>query len=130
LFEEKYGRREERFTTRQPAGTVFAKLNELAERLKLKIKKKENGVLKLAAPKEGIKGFLELDAEIFELAPFLLVKLKKTSGDTIEYQRLVKEEKWPALKDMVWAWQGDRHQQREQAVQGEQQLLSPLPPQQ
>jgi len=87
--------------------------------------------LKLAAPKEGIKGFLELDAEIFELAPsFLLVELKKTSGDTIEYQRLVKEEIRPALKDMVWAWQGDRHQQREQAVQGEQQLLSPLPPQQ
>ncbi|XP_066329460.1 CBL-interacting protein kinase 26-like [Miscanthus floridulus] len=131
LFEEKYGRREERFTTRQPAGTVFAKLNELAERLKLKIKKKENGVLKLAAPKEGIKGFLELDAEIFELAPsFLLVELKKTNGDTIEYQRLVKEEIRPALKDMVWAWQSDRHQQREQSVQGEQQQLSPLPPQQ
>ena len=131
MFEEKYGRREEGFTTRQPAGTVFAKLNELAERLKLKIKKKENGVLKLAAPKEGIKGFLELDAEIFELAPsFLLVELKKTSGDTIEYQRLVKEEIRPALKDMVWAWQSDRHQQREQSVQGEPQQLSPLPPQQ
>lgn len=131
LFEEKYGRREQRFTTRQPAGTIFAKLNELAERLKLKIKKKENGVLKLAAPKEGIKGFLELDAEIFELAPsFLLVELKKTNGDTIEYQRLVKEEIRPALKDMVWAWQSDRPQQREQAVQGEQQQLPPLPPQQ
>ncbi|KAL6629122.1 hypothetical protein ACP70R_028887 [Stipagrostis hirtigluma subsp. patula] len=120
LFEEKYGRREERFTTRQPAGSVFAKLNELANRLRLKIKKKENGVLKLAASKEGVKGFLELDAEIFELAPsFLLVELKKTNGDTIEYRKLVKDEIRPALKDMVWAWQSDRHQQPEQIMQGE-----------
>uniref|UniRef100_A0A453NEF5 non-specific serine/threonine protein kinase n=1 Tax=Aegilops tauschii subsp. strangulata TaxID=200361 RepID=A0A453NEF5_AEGTS len=54
LFEEKYGRREDRFTTRQPAEAIFAKLNEVAKKLKLKIKKKENGVLKLAAPKEGM----------------------------------------------------------------------------
>jgi 5'-AMP-activated protein kinase, catalytic alpha subunit len=118
-------------------GAVFGRLKELAERLKLKIQKKESGVLKLAAQKEGMKGFLELDAEVFELAPsFLLVELKKTSGDTIEYQRLVREEVRPALKDMVWAWQSDRHQhqqQREQSVQGEQQQqqpLSSLPPQQ
>ncbi|KAF8776369.1 hypothetical protein HU200_003602 [Digitaria exilis] len=130
LFEEKYGRKEERFTTRQPAGIVFAKLKELAERLKLKIKKKENGVMKLAAPKEGIKGCLELDAEVFEFAPsFLLVELKKTNGDTIEYQKLVKDEIRPALKDVVWAWQSDRKQQREQIMQGELQQ-SPLPQQQ
>ncbi|KAG2648653.1 CBL-interacting protein kinase 26-like [Panicum virgatum] len=130
LFDERYGRREERFTTRQPAGTVFGKLKELAERLKLKIKKNENGVLKLAAPKEGIKGHLELDAEIYELAPsFLLVELKKTNGDTIEYQKLVKDEIRPALKDMVWAWQSDRHRQHEQITQEEQQQQAPLPPQ-
>lgn len=139
LFEERHGRREERFTTRQPVGAVFGRLKELAERLKLKIQKKESGVLKLAAQKEGMKGFLELDAEVFELAPsFLLVELKKASGDTIEYQRLVREEVRPALKDMVWAWQSDRHQQQqqqqrcEQSVQGEdqQQPLSSLPTQQ
>ncbi|GJM90268.1 hypothetical protein PR202_ga06530 [Eleusine coracana subsp. coracana] len=116
------------FTTRQPARIVFAKLSELAECLKLKIKKKENGILKMAAPNEGIKGFLEFDAEIFELAPsFLLIELKKTNGDTLEYQKLVKEEIRPALKDVVWAWQSDR--QHEQSAQGEQQL-SPLPSQQ
>jgi 5'-AMP-activated protein kinase, catalytic alpha subunit len=129
LFEAKHGRREERFTTKQPAKTVFAKLNELAERLKLKIKK-ENGVLKLAAPKEGIKGFLELDAEAFELAPsFLLFELKKTNGDTLEYQKFLKEEVRPALKDVVWAWQSDQHLQPEQSMQGEE-LQSPSPSQQ
>ncbi|CAD6229306.1 unnamed protein product [Miscanthus lutarioriparius] len=93
FFEDKYGRREERFTTRQPVTTVFTKLKELSKRLKLKVKMKENGILKLASPKEGKKGVLELDAEILEVAPsLLLVELKKTNGDTMEYQKLVKEE--------------------------------------
>ncbi|KAG8069809.1 hypothetical protein GUJ93_ZPchr0006g42753 [Zizania palustris] len=127
LFEERYGQREDRFTTRQPAGTIFAKLNELARHLKLKIKKKENGVLRLVAPKEGIKGFLQLEAEVFELAPsFLLVEFKKTNGDTIEYQKLMKDDIRPALKDIVWAWQGGWQQQ---SIQGSQQP-SPLPSQQ
>uniref|UniRef100_A0A0E0G1M4 non-specific serine/threonine protein kinase n=1 Tax=Oryza nivara TaxID=4536 RepID=A0A0E0G1M4_ORYNI len=133
LFEERYGQREERFTTRQPAAAIFAKLNELARRFKLKIKKKENGVLRLVAPKEGIKGLLELDAEVFELAPsFHLVEFKKSNGDTIEYQKLMKEDIRPALKDIVWAWQGGQHQQPEQSMQGMQgeQQPSRLPSQQ
>ena len=128
FFEDEYGRREERFTTRQPVTAVLTKLKELAKRLKLKIKKKENGVLKLAVPKEGKKGFLEFDAEIFEVAPsFLLVELKKTNGDTMEYQKLVKEEVRPALKDIVWVWQGDQHHHSEPILQGDQQQ-PPLPP--
>lgn len=131
LFEEKYGRRLERFTTRQPAEAIFAKLNKVAKQLKLKIKKKENGVLKLAAPKEGMKGFLEFDAEVFELAPSLhLVELKKTNGDTIEYKQLMKDEMRPALKDVVWAWQGDPHPLPEKIIQGSQQPQLPLPSQQ
>ncbi|KAF8775467.1 hypothetical protein HU200_004892 [Digitaria exilis] len=130
FFEDKYGRREERFTTRQPATTVFTKLKELSKRLKLKVKKKENGTLKLAAPKEGKKGVLELDAEIFEVAPsLLLVELKKTNGDTMEYQKLVKEEIRPALKDIVWVWQGDQHQHSQPTPQ-EQQSQPPISPQQ
>ncbi|CAO2197129.1 unnamed protein product [Urochloa humidicola] len=130
FFEDKYGRREERFTTRQPATTVFTKLKELSKCLKLKVKKKENGILKLAAPKEGKKGVLELDAEIFEVAPsLLLVELKKTNGDTMEYQKLVKEEIRPALRDIVWVWQDDQHQQPQPTLQ-EQQPQPPLSPQQ
>ncbi|CAM0883040.1 unnamed protein product [Alopecurus aequalis] len=122
FFEDEYGRREDRFTTRQPVTAVLTKLKEMARRLKLKIKKKENGFLKFAVPKEGKKGFLELDAEIFEVAPsFLLVELKKTNGDTMEYQKLVKEEVRPALKDIVWVWQGDQHQHSEPILQGDQQ---------
>ena len=131
LFEEKYGRREDRFTTRQPAEAIFAKLTKLAKQLKLKIKKKENGVLKLVAPREGMKGFLEFDAEVFEVAPsLLLVELKKTNGDTMEYKQLMKDEIRPALKDVVWAWQGDSHPLPEKITQGSQQPQSPLPKQQ
>jgi 5'-AMP-activated protein kinase catalytic alpha subunit len=131
FFGDAYGRREERFTTRQPATIVLTKLKEMAKHLKLKVKKKENGVLKLAAPKEGKKGFLELDAEIFEVAPsFLLVELKKTNGDTMEYQRLVKEEVRPSLKDIVWVWQGEQQQNSEPIVQGDQQQPPLAPPDQ
>ncbi|KAK8453947.1 hypothetical protein SEVIR_5G369600v4 [Setaria viridis] len=129
FFEDKY-RREERFTTRQPVMTVLAKLKELSKRLKLKVKKKENGILKLASPKEGKKGVLELNAEIFEVAPsLLLVELRKTNGDTMEYQKLVKEEIRPALKDIVWVWQSDQHQHSQPTLQ-EQQLQPPFSPQQ
>ncbi|KAL6609791.1 hypothetical protein ACP70R_039760 [Stipagrostis hirtigluma subsp. patula] len=111
LFDETYGRREARFTSKQSAAAIFAKLKEVARHLKLKVTKKDNGVLKLATAKEGKKGFLELDAEMFEIAPsFLLVELKKTNGDTLEYQKLMKDDIRPSLKDIVWAWQGDRQQ--------------------
>jgi 5'-AMP-activated protein kinase catalytic alpha subunit len=128
LFDEKYGQREARFTSKESAAAVFATLNELARRLKLKFTKKDNGVLNLATTKEGRKGMLELDAEIFEIAPsFLLVELKKTNGDTMEYQKLIKDDIRPSLKDIVWAWQGDQQQTRI-LRQAEQEQLSPLPP--
>jgi 5'-AMP-activated protein kinase catalytic alpha subunit len=111
LFDEKYSQRAARFTSKQSAGAVFGKLKELARRLKIKVTKKDDGVLKLATTKEGKKGILELNAEIFEIGPsFVLVELKKTNGDTLEYQKLMKDSIRPSLKDIVWAWQGDRQQ--------------------
>lgn len=130
LFDERYGRREARFTSKQPAATVFAKLEEVARRLKLKLTNRDNGLLKLATAKEGKKGVLELDAEIFEIAPsFLLVELKKTNGDTLEYQKLLKEDIKPSLRDIVWTWQGDQPQSHPMR-HAEQQPppVTPLPP--
>ncbi|EEE64085.1 hypothetical protein OsJ_18916 [Oryza sativa Japonica Group] len=107
LFGERYGRRESLFTSRKPAAAVLVKLKELAKALNLKVTKTDNGVLKLATTKEGRKGRLELDAEVSEVAPFLLVELKKTNGDTLEYQRMMKEDIRPSLKDIIWTWQGN-----------------------
>uniref|UniRef100_A0ACD5U2S9 Uncharacterized protein n=2 Tax=Avena sativa TaxID=4498 RepID=A0ACD5U2S9_AVESA len=136
LFDERYSQREARFTSKQPPATVFVRLKELAKRMKLKVTKKDNGFLKLATGKEGKKGILAFDAEIFEVAPsFLLVELTKTNGDTLEYQKLLKEDIRPSLTDIVWAWHGDVQQaqppedgEQQQPPQQQQSLLPPLPP--
>ncbi|KAG2618602.1 CBL-interacting protein kinase 28-like [Panicum virgatum] len=104
LFDENYSQRESRFTSNQSAEAIFEKLKELARCLKLKVAEKDDGVLKLAKSKEGRKGILELDAAIFEIAPsFVLVELKKTNGDTLEYQKLMTDVIRPSLEDIVWA---------------------------
>uniref|UniRef100_A0A0E0HG01 non-specific serine/threonine protein kinase n=1 Tax=Oryza nivara TaxID=4536 RepID=A0A0E0HG01_ORYNI len=90
LFGERYGWREARFSSILPAAAILVKLKEPAKSLNL-------------------KGRLKLDAEVSEVAPsFLLVELKKTNGDTLEYHRLMKEDIRPSLKDIIWTWQGDQ----------------------
>ncbi|WOL06853.1 hypothetical protein Cni_G15587 [Canna indica] len=111
LFEETDHKREARFISGQSASTIISKLQEIAKLLNLKVKKKDHGVLKMEGTKQGRKGVLAIDAEIFEVTPsFHLVELKKTDGDTLEYQKLWKQDIRPALKDIVWAWQGDQQQ--------------------
>uniref|UniRef100_A0A0E0A0M8 non-specific serine/threonine protein kinase n=1 Tax=Oryza glumipatula TaxID=40148 RepID=A0A0E0A0M8_9ORYZ len=116
-----FGEREARFTSRKPAATVLVKLKELTKALKLKVTKTDNGVLKLPTTKEGRKGRLELDAV-----------LKKTNGDTLEYQRQVKEDIRPSLKDIIWSWQGNsiklpNDELTVQCSEGEAQKQSRLP---
>ncbi|KAL0450931.1 UNVERIFIED_CONTAM: CBL-interacting protein kinase [Sesamum latifolium] len=127
LFEDNDKRKEYRFTSNQPAKTIISKLEELAKHLKLKVMKKDGGIFKLEGSKAGRKGILSIDAEIFEVAPtFHLVEMKKSNGDTLEYQKLMKEDIRPSLKDIVWTWQGDepRHEQHEENAECQ---LSQLP---
>ncbi|GKV04363.1 hypothetical protein SLEP1_g16523 [Rubroshorea leprosula] len=106
LFEGNNKKKEARFTSNQPASAIISKLEDIAKRLKLKVKKKDGGVLKMEGFKEGRKGVLGIDAEIFEITPsFHLVEVKKSNGDTLEYQKVMKEDIRPALKDIVWSWQ-------------------------
>ncbi|XP_020700428.1 CBL-interacting protein kinase 2-like [Dendrobium catenatum] len=108
LFEENDCKRETRFASNKPLSIIISKLEEVAKRLKLKIKKKDGGILKMEGSKEGRKGVLAIDAEIYEVIPSLhLVEIRKTNGDTMEYQKLWKQDMRPALKDIEWAWQGD-----------------------
>ncbi|XAR58852.1 Non-specific serine/threonine protein kinase [Bertholletia excelsa] len=111
LFEEPRLKKEVRFTSRKPASLIISKLQEIAKHLKLRISKKDAGLLKFEGLKEGRKGIVAIDAEIFEVASsFYLVEVKKTNGDTLEYQKIVKENMRPALEDIVWVWQGDPQQ--------------------
>ncbi|KAK0595340.1 hypothetical protein LWI29_005755 [Acer saccharum] len=112
FFEEFSQKCEAKFTSKQPASVIIAKLEEVAKLLKLKVTKKAGGLLKLEGLKEGRKGILSIDAEIFEITPnFHLVEVKKSSGDSLEYQKMMKEGIRPALQDIVWVWQGEQQQQ-------------------
>ncbi|KAL8517096.1 hypothetical protein ACS0TY_015355 [Phlomoides rotata] len=108
LFEEKDVMKEVRFTSNQGAKNIVSKLEEIGKRLMMKVGKKGGGFLKFDGSKEGRKGVLSIDAEIFEISPmFHLVEMKKANGDTLEYEKVMKQEIRPALKDIVWTWQGD-----------------------
>lgn len=127
LFEETDKKKEVRFTSNKPASTIISKLEDIAKRLRLKVKKKDGGVLKMEGSREGRKGLLGIDTEIFEITPlFHLVEMKKSSGDTLEYQDMLKQNIRPALKDILWTWQGE---QQPQEVQQEQHSSHTLPPQ-
>ncbi|XAR60804.1 Non-specific serine/threonine protein kinase [Bertholletia excelsa] len=111
--------KEARFTSRQPASVIISKLEEVAKILKMRVAKKGGGLMKFEGLKEGRKGFLSIDAEIFEFDPsFHLVEVKKSNGDTLEYQKILKEGMRPALKDIVWVWQGEQQQSQVEAQPG------------
>ncbi|KAK4837502.1 hypothetical protein QYF36_005987 [Acer negundo] len=138
FFEENSQKCESKFTSKHPASVIIAKLEEVAKLLKLKVTKKAGGLLKLEGLKEGRKGILSIDAEIFQITPnFHLVEVKKSSGDSLEYQKIMKEGIKPALQDIVWVWQGEQQQQideqqelsQEYSEQSQQQQQQVLPQQ-
>lgn len=101
---------EARFTTKKPASMIVSKLEELAHTESFKVKKKD-GTVRLQGSKEGRKGQLAIDAEIFEVTPsFYVVEVKKTAGDTLEYNNFCNQDLKPSLKDIVWTWQGSDQQ--------------------
>ncbi|KAI3678571.1 hypothetical protein L6452_37868 [Arctium lappa] len=127
LFEEPRHKKEARFTSWRPASVIISKLEEIAKLLKMKISKREAGLLKLEAVKEGKKGILSIDAEIFELTEtFHMVEVKKSNGDTIEYQKVLNEGLRPGLQDIVWTWQPEEQPPQQQPEQPG----PPPPPQQ
>nr|ANC68278.1 CBL-interacting protein kinase 4 [Dendrobium officinale] len=109
LFVELDRRKESRFTSWLPAEAIISKLEEVAKSLKFKVQKKDGGIMKMEVTKKGRKDVLAIDAEIFEITPsFHMVELKMTDGDTLEYEKLCKEDIRPALKDIIWTWRGEQ----------------------
>jgi 5'-AMP-activated protein kinase catalytic alpha subunit len=120
FFEDSFKKKEARFTSRQPASIIISRMEEIAKRLKMKIKKRAAGLLKLEGVDEGRKGILCIDAEIFEVTPFFhLVEVKKSNGDTLEYQKILNDDIRPALQDIVWVWQGELQEQSQQSEQNQ-----------
>ncbi|XP_051131316.1 CBL-interacting protein kinase 2-like [Andrographis paniculata] len=105
--EEEGEKKEVRFMSEQPASSIISKLEGLAKRLKMKAKKKQGGFVRLESSKAGRKGALCIEAQVYEVAsapPFHLVEMRKSSGDTLEYLKLLKQEIRPSLEDIVWTW--------------------------
>jgi len=65
----------------------MSKFEEIAEMERFRVIKKGRKA-KLQGSKEGRKGQLAIDAEIFEVTPSLhVVEMKKAAGDTLEYRQ-------------------------------------------
>ncbi|KAH0770453.1 hypothetical protein KY290_014434 [Solanum tuberosum] len=113
LFEkEKERRSEARFTAKKPASIIVSKLEEVASNESFNIMKKD-GTVTMQSIKEGRKGQLAIDAEIFEITPsFHVVEVSKKSGDTREYKKFFDQGLKTSLKDIVWTWQDGEQQQQ------------------
>ncbi|THG08193.1 hypothetical protein TEA_014368 [Camellia sinensis var. sinensis] len=109
LFVENDQKEEVQFTSAKPASAIISRLEEIARHLKLKVTKKDQGFFKLEESNECITGALSIDIEIFEITPsFHVVEVKRSRGDALEYQKILKQDIRPALKEIVWAWQGEQ----------------------
>lgn len=95
------------FTSKCSAAAIVAKLEAVAKRLNFSVGVKEFKV-KMQGKMEGRKGKLAVTAEVFEVAPEVaVVEFSKSAGDTLEYKKFCEEDVRPALKDIVWSWQGE-----------------------
>ncbi|KAL7224233.1 hypothetical protein ACSBR1_025655 [Camellia fascicularis] len=107
LFEEKKREEKEeiRFATTRTASSVISRLEEVAAKAegKFSVMKSGEGSLRMLGEESGRKGKLAIAAEICAVTPSLLVvEVKKSSGDTFEYNQFCTKELRPALKDIVW----------------------------
>ncbi|CDO98225.1 unnamed protein product [Coffea canephora] len=96
------------FTSKSSASVIMGKLESLAKKLNYKIVGAKEFALKMQGVSEGRKGKLTVKAEVFEVAPEVaVVEFSKSAGDTLEYKKFCDEDVRPALKDIVWSWQGE-----------------------
>ncbi|XP_004500544.1 CBL-interacting protein kinase 2-like [Cicer arietinum] len=108
LFPSTDEREDIKFTSMSSAASIISAIEDIAHILRMKVIKKNGGLIKLERSKEHHKAPLVITAEIFEFAPsFYLVEIKKSCGDALEYQEILQEHIKPGLKGIVWIWQGE-----------------------
>ncbi|RZC79408.1 hypothetical protein C5167_003600 [Papaver somniferum] len=107
LFESKK-KTKSMFTSKLSAAAIMMKLESVAKGLRFKVAKVKAFKVKMQGSEEGRKGKLLITAEVFEVAPEVaIVEFSKSSGDSLEYDKFCEDCVRPALKDIVWSWQGD-----------------------
>ncbi|XP_073015409.1 CBL-interacting serine/threonine-protein kinase 5-like [Primulina eburnea] len=96
------------FTSKCSASSIMSKLESLAKKANFKMVFNKDFKVRMQGASEGRKGKLSVTAEVFEVAPEVaVVEFSKESGDTLEYRKFCEEDVRPALKDIVWTWQGE-----------------------
>ncbi|GKU87365.1 hypothetical protein SLEP1_g1773 [Rubroshorea leprosula] len=96
------------FTSRCSANTIMSRIEGVAKAMNFNVGNVKDFKMRLQGTSEGRKGRLSVTAEVFEVAPQVaVVEFSKSSGDTLEYVKFCVEDVRPALKDIVWTWQGD-----------------------
>ncbi|EOA27061.1 hypothetical protein CARUB_v10023156mg [Capsella rubella] len=104
------------FTSKFPAISVKERLEKAAREMNMRVKHVKDCKMKLQRRTEGRKGRLSVTAEVFEVAPEVsVVEFCKSSGDTLEYYLFCEDDVRPALKDIVWSWQGDDEEEEDDA---------------
>ncbi|RCV25187.1 hypothetical protein SEVIR_5G144400v4 [Setaria viridis] len=107
LFGDREQKANSRFMTQKPASAIVSKLEQIAETERFMVKK-QDGLVTLQGSKEGRKGQLAINAEIFEVTPaFYVVEVKKSAGDTLEYERFCNKDLRPSLRDICWSSQSE-----------------------
>nr|UFP37826.1 CIPK11 [Lonicera japonica] len=101
------------FTSKCSAPEIMEKIESIAKKLNFKIVGEKDFKVKMEGTVEGRKGKLAVMAEVFEVAPEVaVVEFSKSAGDTLEYKKFCEEDVRPALKDIVWSWQGENNCQQ------------------
>ncbi|KAK7283125.1 hypothetical protein RIF29_12430 [Crotalaria pallida] len=107
LFEDKR-KKGSVFTSKCSASDIVTKIETAVEGLSFKVTEVKDFKIRMRGPPEGRKGSLFVTAEVFEVAQEVaVVEFSKSAGDTLEYVKFCEEDVRPALKDIVWSWQGD-----------------------
>lgn len=96
------------FTSKFSAAAIVERIEAAARGLRFTVEKEDDFKVRMEGTEEGRKGALAVTAEVFEMAAEMtVVEFSKDSGDTLEYEKFCEEDIRPALKDIVWTWQGD-----------------------
>ncbi|XP_019200337.1 PREDICTED: CBL-interacting protein kinase 18-like [Ipomoea nil] len=107
---------EVQFTSVQPRSAIMGKFDEIARDLKLEVTREGGGtrmVLKGSHEGGGDNevgfGALSIDVAVYEItSSFYSVEMKRSSGSVMEYQNMLRQQIRPALKEIVWSWQGEQ----------------------
>ncbi|KAK7410216.1 hypothetical protein VNO78_00825 [Psophocarpus tetragonolobus] len=96
------------FTSKCSAPAILSKIAAAARGLSFTVAELKGFKIRLLGTADGRKGKLAVTAEVFQVAPEVsVVEFSKSAGDTLEYAKFCDVDVRPALKDIVWTWQGD-----------------------